>query len=150
VFAIAGPTIDQTYLEQLENDVERSPFSARIRFLGYRKDPEFLLKAADLLIHSAREEPFGLVIAESLCAGTPVVAFDVGGVREILSDGRSGFLALPFDASDLAQKAIRILEDDRLAETMREYGSGDIRSRFAVESFAEKVRRVITEAGTRG
>lgn len=76
---------------------------------GARKR-EFLSRAAALLFPIQWEEPFGLVAVEALACGTPVVAFDRGGVREIIEHGETGFVV-----EDVAAMAEAIRHVDALS-----------------------------------
>lgn len=71
--------------------------------------------AAGLLLPVRREEPFGLVAVEAQAAGCPVVAFDRGGVREAVSDGRTGFVVHADDLGRFVEAIRRLPELDRTA-----------------------------------
>ena len=93
-------------------------------FLVGRKSYEETAKyygAADLLLHPARHEGYGLTALESLAAGTPVIASDVGGLREVVISGSDGFL-LPRNEGDMAEAVIKLLTDDELRERMGRKG----------------------------
>jgi glycosyltransferase involved in cell wall biosynthesis len=78
-----------------------------------------LFRAADATILSSRWENFPHGIVESLAAGTPVIATDVGGVGEVVEDGLNGLLVPSGDGAALAAAARRFLEDPALAERLR-------------------------------
>lgn len=67
------------------------------------------LQAADLCVRVTREESFGIVVAEAMACGTPVVSSAVGGIPEIVQHGRYGLLAPPQDAAALAESVIQLL-----------------------------------------
>lgn len=73
-----------------------------VTFLGYRNDVHDLMVAADGLLLSSRWEGLPNVVLEALVAGLPVVATDVGGVRELIEDGVSGFVVPSGDTSAMA------------------------------------------------
>ena len=95
----------------------------RVILVGKRSYEETAIyyRAADLLLHPARYEGYGLTALESLAAGTPVVATDTGGVRDVVIDGVDGFL-LDRDASMIAERVIHLLQDDNLREEMGRKG----------------------------
>jgi glycosyltransferase involved in cell wall biosynthesis len=76
--------------------------------------------AADLFVTPALADNLPLVVMESLACGTPVVAFDVGGMPEMVAHFETGYLARYKDASDLAAGMRAILDDDALRARMRE------------------------------
>lgn len=82
-------------------------------------DPPRFLAEADLFVLSSRVEPFGLVVAEAMAAGVPVVATAIDGPRDILADGRFGVLAAPDDAAALADAIATALDDPTRADRAR-------------------------------
>lgn len=76
--------------------------SGRVRFLGVRQDVADLMAAADGYLMSSRWEGMPMVLLEAQSAGLPVVATDVGGNKEVVLNGRTGFLVPPGDAAALA------------------------------------------------
>jgi len=77
--------------------VERLGLEDRVRVLGLREDVPSLLQAADGLVLSSKHEGLPNVVLEALAARCPVVSTDVGGVRELVSPGRSGAVVPPAD-----------------------------------------------------
>jgi glycosyltransferase involved in cell wall biosynthesis len=69
------------------------------------------LRRADLLVHPARWEGFGLALLEAMLASLPVVATKVSSVPEIVVDGETGLLVPPDDPSGLAAAVSRVLDD---------------------------------------
>lgn len=96
-------------LEQFVRSRVADRFADRIRFVGYQSSPEEWLPAFDLLLHGARNEAFGLVLAEAMACAVPVVAARVGGVPEVVDDGMSGILADAAEATALASALARAL-----------------------------------------
>ena len=85
-----------------------------VRFLGYRDDVPDLLAAADVLALPSRWEGQPLILQEALRAGRPVVAADVGGVRDLAGDG-AALLVPPGDPAALAAAVLSVLDDPDLA-----------------------------------
>jgi glycosyltransferase involved in cell wall biosynthesis len=90
-----------------EGDIEDHLFC-----LGFRKDIPVLLNEADLLIHTAHQEPLGRVLLEAASCGQAIIATKVGGTAEILADQVSAILVPPNDLETLTM-AIRWLLTDR-------------------------------------
>jgi glycosyltransferase involved in cell wall biosynthesis len=117
---ILGEGTDRVRLERLAARLE---IADRVQFLGYRQNPFAWLRTADVFASASRWEPFGIVIAEALAAGVPVVATATDGAREILSDGVDG-LMIPVDDPDaLAAALARLAGDAELRRRLRERGS---------------------------
>lgn len=74
-------------------------------------------QSADLTLSTSRLETFGLTLLESLACGTPVGAFEVGGISDIVQDGVNGFLVAPYDRSEMATRLLRCFEGDHAYST---------------------------------
>jgi phosphatidylinositol alpha-mannosyltransferase len=137
---VAGPTAEE--VEPLLLDPEG------IELLGQVDDSEkwALLGAADLLCApSLGGESFGMVLTEAFASGTPVVASDIAGYRDVVSDGRHGVLVPPGDASALGEALLELASDParraHMAAAARERAE-----RFAWPNVAREVEGVYEEA----
>jgi glycosyltransferase involved in cell wall biosynthesis len=77
----------------LERQTAALGLAGRVRFRGYRSDPEIILAGTDAVLCSSRKEGMGVALLEAMALGRPVIAVPVGGVPEIVSDGDTGWLA---------------------------------------------------------
>jgi glycosyltransferase involved in cell wall biosynthesis len=77
---------------QLEEEIAVLGLTGLVHLLGNVNNVPFYLQQADVFIHPAIYEPFGLVLLEAMAAGLPVISLDGGGNRDILVDGKNGFL----------------------------------------------------------
>lgn len=92
--------------------VKESNGDSRIHFLGFRNDIMAILAASKIaILPSLGMEGMPAVIQEAQYAGLPVVATNVGGVPEQISDGENGFLIEPNDSNSLARKILLLLSD---------------------------------------
>ena len=92
--------------------------------------------AADLLVMPSLLDNLPCTVMESLACGTPVVAFDVGGVGDLVKDGRNGRLVRVGDTEVLADAIRNVLQDDRKREGMGKYARKDAEERFSPEKQA--------------
>jgi len=89
------------------------PLAGRVHFLGTRNDVAQLMPECGLLIHAARQEPFGRVLLEAAACGLATVATEVGGTREIFPSDAEGAMLVPADDPPaLADAVISLLGDD--------------------------------------
>jgi glycosyltransferase involved in cell wall biosynthesis len=120
---------------------------ANVRFLGAqpREQVFALMRAADATLLSSDWESFGLVVAESLAVGTPVLAASAGGVGEVLEDGRNGLLVPAGDVEGLAAAIGRYFADDDLRERLRAAAADSVR-RLAPEEVYPRYEAILEEA----
>jgi glycosyltransferase involved in cell wall biosynthesis len=90
--------------------------------LGFRADVTRLLAAADLVLLSSVSEGIPLSLIEGMAAGLPVLATRVGGIPEVVEDGRTGQLVAASDDEAMAQQILRLAEDPVLREQMGQAG----------------------------
>jgi glycosyltransferase involved in cell wall biosynthesis len=121
---------------------EAAQFSDCVEFLGQRDDVPALLGAADLLVSPSRTEALPTAPIEAGAAGLTVVATDVGGTREVVEDGVTGFLVPSGDAGALTQRVAEILTTPDLATRMGEAARSRILRMFTLERQAENTARL--------
>ncbi|MBI4055701.1 MAG: glycosyltransferase [Elusimicrobia bacterium] len=140
---ILGDGADRQSLERLAVALNIQQNTA---FLGFQKNPYAFMQKADLFVLPSRYEGFGVVIAEAMACGTPVVATDCPyGPGEILTDGENGFLVPVGDAEALADRMLRLLRDPELRRRFSENGKRRARD-FEAEEVAKEYAGVIREA----
>lgn len=91
-------------------------------------------------------EGFGLVFAEAQASGLPVLAGDSGGVRDVVRDGRTGYVLDPSDERLWAERLDELIEDAALRRTMGVSARRHI-ARFSCQRFAQKVVDMVRHAG---
>ena len=91
-------------------------------FIGRCEDVGKLLFASDIGVLSSKAEGFSNAILEYMAAGLPVVATDVGGVREAIVEGETGFIVSSGDDETMAERIIRIFDDHERARSMGQRG----------------------------
>jgi len=115
---------------------EEFGIAGRVTFTGKVEDPlaEGLFAATDVVCQMSRwEEVFGYVIAEGMASGKPAVGTRVGGIPELIEDGRTGFLVERGDTAGMARRILELLRDPALRAGMGEAGR-----RAATEKFNHK------------
>ncbi len=107
----------------LRGELERlaAEQQAPVIFTGVRQDARALMGAADAVVLPSRWEGLPLTALEALASGTPLVATNVRGVRELLVDGRDALL-VPEEPEALAEALRRVLDDRELAARLAEAG----------------------------
>jgi L-malate glycosyltransferase len=134
------------YVARLQALVERDGLEDRVSWLGEREDVPEIIRALDVLLLPSWEEPFGRAVVEAMAMGVPVVATDVGGPREIMQDGREGYLREPRNAPAWAH-AVRLLADSpALASEMGRAGRRRAERSFTLQQHVTSVLEVYERA----
>jgi glycosyltransferase involved in cell wall biosynthesis len=118
--------------------VEQHALQEHVRFLGQRTDVPELLAASDLVVMPSRAEGLGLAAIEALAAGRPVVAFDVGGLGEVVTDGADGRLIRAGDEDAFVESVVTLLMDQQLLKACGERAALAA-ERFSLERHIEKL-----------
>jgi glycosyltransferase involved in cell wall biosynthesis len=115
----------------------------RVHWLGFRPDVAAVLKRMDLLAVPSHWEGFGLVAAEALAAGVPVVAADASSLPEIVRDGREGLLVPPGDAEALAAALVRLGGDVAERARMAAAGPPRVAAEFGLEEMIDRYEALL-------
>jgi phosphatidylinositol alpha-mannosyltransferase len=137
-----GEGRDREALDQLDPGAR-----ARVHMLGHVSAaalPTYYAAADVFLAPATGGESFGIVLAEAMSAGVPVVASDVAGYREVVRSFREGLLVPPRDPAALAHAVAGLLDTPALAHRLGEGGRARARA-FAWERVAARVEQVYRE-----
>ncbi|MGH2817100.1 MAG: glycosyltransferase [Actinomycetota bacterium] len=133
----------------LEADLRRQAtklgVSERVAWLGFRDDVGDYLAAADVFCLSSRWEAVALAAKEAVLVDTPVVATDVGGMRELFEDGISGRLVPKDDPAALAGALHDVLEHPDQARTYARNARAALTERFSTAGMLDALYRAYTE-----
>ena len=130
--------------------IERLGLGDAVQLLGRREDISELMRAADVFVHTARWEGFGLVLLEAMRAALPIVATPVGAIPEVVDDGRTGTLVPPDDPRALATALVELAQRPTLRRERGLAGFARLRESFSPDAMARDVAAIydsLLEAG---
>ena len=104
------------------------------------------IRAADLVVMPSLVEAFGMVALESMAVGTPVVASETGGLKELITHRRNGLLVPPRNAPLLGGAITRLLTDPALRTQIVQGGLQTIQERFTPEVLTRQIETVLYSA----
>lgn len=134
-----------TLQPELELEARALGLGDRVIFTGPRRDVARLLAACDVSVISSVKEGMSNTIMESMAAGKPMAATNVGGNPELIEEGKTGLLVRPRDAAGLAAAIGRILEEPALAKAMGLRAKTRIAQLFSVDAMVEATQRLYDE-----
>ncbi|MEM3087832.1 MAG: glycosyltransferase family 4 protein [Candidatus Bathyarchaeia archaeon] len=126
------------YLQKLLFSLNISNHVTFTDFVPYKQVINYY-KNADVLVNPSFSEAFGRSLIEAMACEVPVVATRVGGMLEIVEDGKTGILVEPGDASALAEAIIRLLSEENLSKSMGKAARERVIKLFSWEKIVEKL-----------
>jgi glycosyltransferase involved in cell wall biosynthesis len=147
-FARLLPTVPDGYLlvvgdgplrAELEALAAELGIAASCRFIGFRSDVGAIYAASDTVVLTSANEGTPVSVIEAQAAGLPVVSTDVGGVRDIVADGLSGFVVPPGDVDAIAERLARLARDPALRAEMGRVGRERTGERYSVPRLVRDV-----------
>ena len=136
------------HLVLLGDGPERPPAEALVAeldlgvtFAGEQHDLAEWLSAADLFLLPSAQESFGMAALEAMACGVPVIASRVGGLPELIEDGRTGYLCAMDDLDGMAERGIALLSDPALHADITARAAGVVGSRFCTEAIVPLYER---------
>lgn len=120
-----------------EREALESLTSERLRLVGERGDVPALLAGASVFVLSSRSEGLPISVIEAMAAGLPVVASDVGGLRELVENGVTGILVPPGDAGALGDALGRLVGDPQLRRAMGDASRARAEALFDLPAFRQ-------------
>lgn len=142
-----APSSKAAYKEDVEIMVRRLGLWQNTEFLGNQRAIGDILAQLDVLVLSTvTHEAFGRVIIEAQASGVPVVATKVGGVIDIIEDGKTGFLVPPADPGAMADAVVRIYRDKEIAVSFAQDAYRKVKEEYTAEKMMRSTLKVYEEA----
>ncbi|MDD5465757.1 MAG: lipopolysaccharide heptosyltransferase II [Candidatus Omnitrophica bacterium] len=142
-----APASKEAYKEEVQVLVRRLGLWHCTEFLGTQRDVPGILAHLDLVVlATTTHEAFGRVVVEAQACGVPVVATKVGGVVDIIEDGKNGLLVPPADHKSMADAVMRIFNDPQLAGELAENAYAKVKEKYNVELMVKNTLEVYRQA----
>jgi glycosyltransferase involved in cell wall biosynthesis len=143
-FNIAGDVLEPDYFEELQTLIRDLNLSDHFHFVGGVANLREYLSTADIFVLPSRSEGFSNAIVEAMAASLPVVATNVGGNAEAVTDGVSGFVVPSEDPGALATAIIRLLSDPSKAQEMGTAGKTLASEKFTTDAMMHQITLAYT------
>ncbi len=145
-FLLAG---DGSERHAIENQIRDLGIGENVHLLGYRNDAIALLDTMDIYVLPSLSEGFPRSVLEAMGLGKAVIVTDIGGSREAVRHGESGWVVPPRNSEELAKAICCLLESPRLRQSFGERGRQAVEERFNARvnaQFHEKLYRELLRA----
>ncbi|HSH03946.1 MAG TPA: glycosyltransferase family 4 protein [Anaerolineae bacterium] len=134
-----------TLQPKLENLANQLGIANKTTFAGYVTNAKEMAAAADIMVVPSKEDSFGRVVLESFLAQTPLVATDVGSIREVVTPEQNGLLVPYNDVNALTNAWNRLLTDKTLRQKLTTNGYQTIKENFSINEYARRVALIYDE-----
>lgn len=144
-FLIIGGAVnpeEEKYRSELEDKVKELGISNQIIFTGFYPDLIYLLSNIEIVVIPSLYEAPSAVALEAMAMKRPVVAFNVGGIPEVVADRETGFLVPPKSPEAVAEKVIFLLKNPQIAKEMGEKGYQRVKTYFTQERMASEYEKI--------
>lgn len=125
-------------LQEVNEKVKEINLEDKICFAGWRQDIASCMSAMDLFIQPSLSEAFSQVLIESMGIGLPIIATDVGGASEVITNGENGILIEPNNVESIVKNTIDLFYNNDFRPKMALAGQKSVRERFTVEKMVSK------------
>ncbi|WP_203180687.1 glycosyltransferase family 4 protein [Streptococcus mitis] len=146
-FVIAG---NGSLWDVLAEKISNSKYKERIRMIGEIYPASIVYRISDLLYLPSDTEGIPMCVLESMSIGTPVLASNVGGLSEIIENGRDGFLFERTEVDSICECSHFLLNNEQLLSEIAEYGKLKIKEHFSWEKMFKETMEVYNELLKRG
>ncbi|HBC74293.1 MAG: hypothetical protein A2008_06440 [Candidatus Wallbacteria bacterium GWC2_49_35] len=134
-FVLAG---GGALMDELKQEAEKLGLNESVIFLGTRTDIKDILRASDLFLLTSIYEGIPNAILEAQACGIPVIATDVGGVSEIISDNFNGVLCEPKAVEAISEKIVHLIENPGFAEFIAKNAVERLKTKFSCVNLISK------------
>ena len=118
--------------------VEELHIRNHVLFLGKQDNLEELYSISDLMLLLSEKESFGLVALEAMACGVPVIGTNVGGIPEVISDGKTGYICELGDIDTVVDKALHLLSDEKLHQQFSQESIQTVQEHFHGEKIVKQ------------
>jgi len=131
--------------KKLKTTAEKLKISENVEFLGIRKDIDTLMQKSKIFVLPSRWEGLPMVILEAMASGIPIVATKVGGIPEIIEDGKDGILVEPENPEELAKAILRLLSDVNLRSLISLNAYKKVKEEYSIERYIRDLLNLYCE-----
>lgn len=146
-FVIVGEDFskEKEYKNELLNKIKQEKLNDKMILTGYRKDIPELMNFFNLLVVTSKSEAFGLVAIEAMAAGTPVIANEVDGLKEVIENEISGILVSENNIKEYKNSILNIYNNRALINKYIKNGHKRVKSEFSLKKMIESVEEIYSK-----
>ena len=145
LMGIPGSELGNEYYDFLVKMTKDYKLTERIHFRPFQSDENLFYRAIDIFTVITDDEASGMQTIKALANGTPIIAMDAGGSKEILENETLGFLYRPNDFGDFSTKIISLLTNDKILKYLSEEGMKAAMNKYDKSIECKKMEELINQ-----
>jgi len=138
-FLLVGDGILHGKIEKL---IHKFNLQKQVILTGWRRDIPRILSAIDIFVLTSLWEGLPIAVLEAMASNKPVISTDTGGVREVITEGKSGFLVLPGDMLKMSERLAVLLKDKNLRAEMGQNARDSLDFNFALTNMIRESKNL--------
>ena len=127
---------------ELEASINTYALQEHVFLLGYQSNVGRLLDSCDIFVHPAYAEGFGIVVAEAMHAGKPIIVSNAGALPELIENEKSGLVVDPYDPEQWTEAILRIIEDKEFAQNLAQNAKFTSETKFSVDNYTKQYEQL--------
>jgi len=128
--------------KKIQGLISKFNLEQQVILTGWRQDIPRILKALDIFVLTSLWEGLPISVLEAMAASLPVIATNTGGIAEVVSGGKTGFLVPPGDVNRMTEKLNNLLADENLRKQLGENAKTSLGSEFSVENMVKNTENL--------
>lgn len=140
-FYVVGDGTERDFIEERANSINKQ-FPGVIELTSWVRDIALFNAAMDVICLTSKNEGTPVSLIEAQAANIPVVTTDVGGVRDIVKDGETGFIIPPNELNMFSNRLIELIEDKKKRDFMSQNGWNHVREKFHYTTLVQNMDRL--------
>lgn len=139
-FLLVGDGIS---MDKIKNLIELYGLESYFEFTGYVENPKHYFTIMDIFVLPSKREDLSVALLEASSTGLPSVAFDVGGNKEIIINGKTGFIIPPYDIKKFTDRLLFLMENTEIRSKMGIKAASYVQKQFSEDKRVEKLIKLI-------
>ncbi|PKR85886.1 N-acetyl-alpha-D-glucosaminyl L-malate synthase BshA [Heyndrickxia camelliae] len=144
---LVGDGPEMTVICKLVNELK---LEDKVLLLGRQDNLEELYSISDLKLLLSQKESFGLVALEAMACGVPCIGTNIGGIPEVIQDGKNGYICEVGDIDAIAEKALHLLTDPILHEVFSANAVASVREDFMSKKIVNQYEEIYYQLISKG
>ncbi|MEY8349324.1 glycosyltransferase [Bacillus cereus] len=142
VLIVGNKGLDKVLYKKITDYVELEKLQENVSFLGNREDVPEIMKMSDVFVFPSLYEGFALVSLEAMASSIPIIATDVGSIREIIMPNKNGIIIPSKDVKSIEDNILYMLDNPVIAQSMGREGQKFIIDKFSIKQTTKKLEEI--------